>query len=328
MIKLKILLIAGHGAGDPGACSNYGTEATETRRVVNTLKGYLEAYQGVSVDIYNVNRNAYSDIGNGCLQVNFSNYDYVFEVHFNSSANASAEGVEVWVTPSESSIGVEQAIVTKVASLGYANRGVKREDFRVIRTAKNKGVSSALLETCFISNKTDMDKYNAKFNAVCDAVASGIAEGFSLTKKNNYTPPVATPTPQPTPSINYYVKTSSGKQLGAFNNLDNAKNMAKSNKAIVYDKANKVVVSYVPSNKSYLNLKPHVPSWRVYPTNVAPVVGNECGRLAPSRYGGLSYEILATPQSNVYTIQTSSFGKVNIFAPKDNDSTITSSPQY
>lgn len=280
---MKILLIVGHGAGDPGACSNYGVEATETRRVVEILKSQFGAYD-VTVDVYPINRNAYADIGAGTLQVNFANYDYVLEVHFNFSANESATGVEVWVTTIETGITVEQSIVNKVSALGYPNRGVKREDFRVIRTAKNKGVSADLIETCFISNKNDMDKYNNKFSNVCNA----IAEGFGLQKTwviVEEKPAVTVPTEQP--KSLYRVKTSAGKQLGPFSVLENAKNIAKSN--------NKVIYSYVPSNKKYLNLKPHVSSWRVYPTNVAPVAKNACGSLAPKAYGGLSYEILGNP---------------------------------
>lgn len=325
---MKILLIAGHGAGDPGACSSYGVESTETRRVVEMLKAKFGAYNGVTVDIYPTNRNAYADIGAGDLQVNFSNYDYVLEVHFNSSANESATGVEVWVTPIETGITVEQAIVNKVSALGYPNRGVKREDFRVIRTAKNKGVSAALIETCFISNKNDMDRYNNKFSNVCNAIAEGVAEGFGFKKTGNVVQAPQPVAPIEHPKSLYRVKTSAEKQLGAFSVLENAKNMAKSNNAIVYDSNNKVIYSYVPSNKKYLNLKPHVASWRVYPTNVDPVVKNTCGSLAPKTYGGLSYEILGNPQTDVYTIQTSSFGKVNIYAPRDNDSSITENPIY
>ena len=242
---LRILLIAGHGAGDPGAVG-YGTEATETRRVLNEVKALFGGYD-VIVDVYPTNRNAYADIGNGTLQVNFANYDYVFEIHFNSAANPEATGVEIWVTYVEQGITVEQAIVNKVASLGYSNRGVKREDFRVIRTAKNKGTSAALIETCFISNKVDMNKYNSNFTKVCNAMVEGIAEGFGISKKDGYVPPVAQPTPpsQGKPNVTYYVKTSGGKQLGAFNVLEYAKNMASSNKAIVYDVKGNVVVSYV-----------------------------------------------------------------------------------
>lgn len=238
---MKILLISGHGAGDPGACSYHGIEATETRKV----KTQFEEYD-VQVDVYPIDRNAYADIENGCLQVNFADYDYVLEVHFNSAANIEATGVEVWVTPIEKGITVEQTIVNKVATLGYTNRGVKRENFRVIRTAKNKGVSAALIETCFISNQGDMNRYNNNFYKGCNAIVEGVAEGFELKKRNGY----VKPTPQPVqiiekPKVNYYVKTSQGKQLGEFNVLEYAKDMANKNKAIIYDNSGKIIISYV-----------------------------------------------------------------------------------
>ena len=63
-------------------------------------------------------------------------------------------------------------------------------------------------------------------------------------------------------------------------------------------------------------------SWKVYPTNKAPVKGNEKGYLNPKKFGGLSYEILGNPQTDVYTIQTANFGKVNIYAAKSTGATI------
>ena len=429
---MKILLIAGHGGKDPGACSSYGTEATETRRVVNQLKANLLCYNNVSVDVYNTSRDCYTDCGNGTLQVSFSNYNYVFEVHFNS-ATAAAKGTEIYVTRSESGTTVEQAVVNKIAALGFTNRGVKRSNFRVIARAKSAGVSSALLEVCFISNKDDMSRYNSKFQQVCDAISSGIAQGFGLTRKSTaQSNPVAsspstpqTPAastlyrvktvegkqlgayrvldnaktcakannaivynsngnvvvsyaPAATKTVAYRVKDSSGKQLGAYNVLEYAKSCAKSNKAIVYDTNNNVVVSYATvatktttyrvkdssgkqlgafnvleyakncanSNKAivydangnvvysavvskrYLNLSPAAATWNVYPLDKAPVIKNSCGKLAPKQYGGLSYEILGNPQTDVYTIKTSAFGKVNIYAPRGGNSTITNSPVY
>ncbi|MGE8206649.1 glycoside hydrolase family 73 protein [Heyndrickxia sp. NPDC080065] len=72
--------------------------------------------------------------------------------------------------------------------------------------------------------------------------------------------------------------------------------------------------------------KVHLPatdsSWRVYPTNKAPVVGNEIGKLNPKKFGGLSYDILGNPQKDVYTIQTRDFGKVNIYAAPSTGSKI------
>lgn len=55
-------------------------------------------------------------------------------------------------------------------------------------------------------------------------------------------------------------------------------------------------------------------SWRVYPMNKEPVKGNEIGSLNPKKFGGLKYDILGNPRQDVYTIHTSSFGKVNIYA--------------
>ena len=192
MAKLKILLICGHGASDPGACSSYGIERDETRKVVAELVNQFKNYNDVEVSVYPTNRNAYTDVVNGWVQVNFANYDYVFEVHFNS-ATASANGVEVWVTPTEQGTTVEQKIVNKVANLGFTNRGVKREYFAVITNAKNKGTSSALIETCFMSNQRDMELYRNKFKQICGAMVEGIAEGFGLNKKESSQPQPSQP---------------------------------------------------------------------------------------------------------------------------------------
>lgn len=196
---LKLLLIAGHGANDPGACSSYGIEREETRKVVYRLAELFKNYNGVDVDIYPTNRNCYNDVTTGSVQVNMANYDYVFEVHFNS-ATASARGTEVWVTPMESSIEVEKRIVNNLTSLGFVNRGVKKEYFAVITFAKNKGVPSALVEVCFISNQNDMNLYRNKFEHVCNAMVSGIADGFGLKKISGVKVPETKPVDKPSPT--------------------------------------------------------------------------------------------------------------------------------
>lgn len=62
-----------------------------------------------------------------------------------------------------------------------------------------------------------------------------------------------------------------------------------------------------------LSLPASATSWRVYPMGVAPVVGNECGKLAPSKFGGLEYGIIGWTQPDVAVIQTRDFGKVQIY---------------
>ncbi|MGY5350848.1 N-acetylmuramoyl-L-alanine amidase [Bacillus subtilis] len=90
--------------------------------------------------------------------------------------------------------------------------------------------------------------------------------------------------------------------------------------------ANKITVGQVlklkggstssSKGKKYVYLPASADSWRIYPTNKAPVKGNECGYLRPKKFGGLKYEVLANPQTDVYTIKTDQFGKVNIYAAK------------
>lgn len=53
-------------------------------------------------------------------------------------------------------------------------------------------------------------------------------------------------------------------------------------------------------------------TWRTYKLNVRPVKRNSDWSLTPSRYGGLTYQILGRPYPNVVTINTSR-GKRNIY---------------
>lgn len=190
---MKILLISGHGAGDPGTVSRFGKEADETIYMVEEIKKTLSAY--AQVDLYPTERNAYKDAKAGKLAVDFGNYGYVLEVHFNSGAadlkgNGRTTGTEIFVTTAEKTVGVETKIVQSIAALGFKSRGVKRTNFTVIYRAKAAGVSSALLEVCFIDDKDDMSVYAAKKAQIAAAVANAIAVQFGL-KKGNQAAPVA-----------------------------------------------------------------------------------------------------------------------------------------
>jgi murein DD-endopeptidase MepM/ murein hydrolase activator NlpD len=54
-------------------------------------------------------------------------------------------------------------------------------------------------------------------------------------------------------------------------------------------------------------------SWRIYPVTKRPVAGNECGRLNPSKFGGLTYDIKGWTNPNVALIDTRDFGRVQIY---------------
>lgn len=175
---MRILLIAGHGAGQPGAVANGYREVDLTREVVSNVKGLLSNY--ATVDIYPTSRSCYKDLTNGTNQVNFANYNYVLEVHFNAGGGT---GTEIYVTSREKAVDVEKAIVNNLSKY-YKNRGVKVTNFLVIDTAKSKGVSSALLEVCFIDNANDVKVYQNNKRAIAQSIVDGIVSGFGLKKSS------------------------------------------------------------------------------------------------------------------------------------------------
>lgn len=68
-----------------------------------------------------------------------------------------------------------------------------------------------------------------------------------------------------------------------------------------------------PTIKQTLYLPATAKSWNIYPMDKQPVVGNECGKLLPSKFGGLTYDILGWTTKNTAIIKTRDFGKVQIY---------------
>ena len=175
---MNILLIAGHGNGDCGAVGNGYKEADLTREVVALLKPELDGYADVT--IADTKKNWYEYLKKNSFD--FKPYNYVLEIHFNAGGGA---GTEIYITESEKTHGVETQIVKGISDIGFNLRGVKRKNFAVISKAKNQGVSSALLEVCFIDNPYDVERYQAHKTDVAKAIANGIIKGFNLQKKTD-----------------------------------------------------------------------------------------------------------------------------------------------
>lgn len=335
---MKVLLIAGHGAGDSGAVGNGYKEADLTRKIVAAIEPKLKKY--CSVGVYPTSRNAYDDVQNGTFANHvpggIRSYNYVFEVHLNSSAddpdgNGVTTGTEIYITSAEEGYTVETAILKNVCSMGFRNRGVKRTDFSVIATCKNYGVSSALLESCFIDDQDDVDLLVPNIDEFAQKVVDGIAEGFGLKVSSGSSTSTGTSTSKPSSNSSSKKSISQvAKEVinGEWGNGDARKQKLEA-AGYDYDAVQKEVNKQLgvststssgntssSSKKKTVTLPASASSWRVYPTNKAPVIGNECGYLYPSKFGGLTYDILATPQTDVVTIQTRDYGKVNIYVAK------------
>lgn len=178
---MNIFLIAGHGAGDSGAVGNGFQEANLTREVVSMIPAYLSSYANVTTG--DTNRDWFSWLKTNTFD--FTSYDYVLEVHFNSGVNdpdgnGRVAGTEIFVTTGQTGVSVEANIVKRLEKLGFTNRGVKKKNFSVISKIERQGVAAALLEVAFIDDKDDMDLYQLKKHAIAQGIADGIIEGFGL----------------------------------------------------------------------------------------------------------------------------------------------------
>ena len=184
---MKILLIAGHGGTpyDSGAVGCGYTEAVETRRMADALAPLLKA-RGFEVAMYDQSKDAYKVVTQGG-SLPLSGIGYVMELHLNSAASdpkgdGRTTGTEIYVHENEKGVTVEETILRRVCALGFKNRGVKRSTgLAVLKHVFKRGVSHALIETCFIDDKDDMALYGRQFDAIARAIADGVAEGFGVT---------------------------------------------------------------------------------------------------------------------------------------------------
>lgn len=175
---MRILLIAGHGAGDPGACGNGYREADLTREVVGLLYDEI-IRQGHECSIADTSINWFEYVKKNGFTLR--GYDYLLEIHFNSGGGT---GVEIFTPTARSAGAIEHSILANITDVtGYKNRGAKQKNFTVIASAHSKGIKSALLEVCFIDNANDVNIYQAKKARIISAIAAS----FGKSKKEELT---------------------------------------------------------------------------------------------------------------------------------------------
>ncbi len=190
---MKLLLISGHGAGDPGATATIGgvtyTEAEETIKAAEGVKNALAAYD-CEVSVYDESRNAYADYKLGTLnaRAQFINYDYVLELHFNAcvndlTGNGKTTGVEVYWPSICAASGAEDSLLDAVSAFGLTRRKAAAGQFAVINTAARAGCKANLLEVCFLDDADDMAIYTAKRGEICAAIAGAVATAFGIERK-------------------------------------------------------------------------------------------------------------------------------------------------
>ena len=156
VIKKSVLIVSGHGQGDPGACSALGQEYLKTREfaamVYNNLKREpnlkVTYYQNGSTgfDLYQRNKAALggsagavkgtgsargtvkSILSRSSACAKLWEYDYVLEVHFNATGaagkdvggNGSIKGFGIYINQYKSAAmrGIDNKIVSNIRSTG------------------------------------------------------------------------------------------------------------------------------------------------------------------------------------------------------------------
>lgn len=333
-MAIKIGWNDGHTLSGPGTGADGIIKETDRNRRVGSKarKILLNEYEGVTIIDCTIN-SSFNDMKEAVNKANSNNVDVFISNHANSGGGV---GFETFYSRKSTPSNIAKANIinnhicnTKSCLTNRrccSDFSYKGYDFYVLI---NTEMDAILVELGFVDNQKCIDAFNE--DEVARALVEGIAAAYNIKKKFNQSPGSG-----PITSDLYRVRKSWGDattQRGAYSSLDNAKKECNKDLAYSIFNANGIKVYPINApkpptpNNRYLNLHPHNPSWRVYPLSKSPVVGNEVGRLAPSNYGGLSY-IIIEERGDIKIINTEAFDKVQIYAPKDNDSSITALPIY
>ena len=171
----RLFIIAGHGAGDDGACAYGYTEAERVRALAQRIKDF----GGDNVLLADFNLNSYKSniIGKGLVPKDC----LILELHLDSHTNNKAKGGHIIINANFKPDKYDEALA-KMISTKFAGRSqiiVGRTDLANVNRAGAMGYNYRLMECCFISNEEDIKKFNASI----DELAKEILICFDLEAK-------------------------------------------------------------------------------------------------------------------------------------------------
>ncbi|MDU6783229.1 N-acetylmuramoyl-L-alanine amidase [uncultured Peptoniphilus sp.] len=181
--KLNIVIDPGHGGKDSGAVAvdGYTYEKDLNLLVAENLMEKLNENSEINARITRT-RDEYIKLLDRASVSNDNNADLFLSIHFNSSDNSSAKGIEV-LYASEKNIAIKDTVQKHFANClqkaliretGAVDRGIKNTP-AIIVLNKTKNVS-ALVELGFLSNESDLE--NIKDPDYIDKLAKGIYNGI------------------------------------------------------------------------------------------------------------------------------------------------------
>lgn len=181
-----LYVIAGHGAGDPGACGNGFQEAERVRVLAQRIKDF----GGDAVTLHPFHDNAYAS--NAISTMTAPKDWQIVELHMDSGP-ASAHGGHVIYHGDYKPDQYDVALANGVANLfpGRASKLVGRKDLANVKRAARRGYGYRLVENGFISNAGDV----ATFNSRIDDLAKIYLAAFRIDAGD-----APAPAPEPAPS--------------------------------------------------------------------------------------------------------------------------------
>ena len=168
----KLYVIAGHGAGDPGACSNGYTEAERVR----ALGARIAELGGDEVCLLDTSRDWYADGGISSLSI--PSDSCLVELHMDS-ASASARGGHVIIASGAGGADAyDRALADFIAGVfpGRSQTIVERSDLANPNRALSRGINYRLVENGFITNIDDVLAFNNRM----DEIAQGYLSAFGI----------------------------------------------------------------------------------------------------------------------------------------------------
>ena len=166
----KLFVLAGHGAGDPGALGSGYTEEWCTRYLAKKLKEL--GGDAVMLADLNMNPSKSGIISTMSLPLDTQ----LLEIHLDSAV-ASVRGGHV-IIGSRQPTTYDKALAAAIGSLfpGRPQTIVHRTDLVDVARAAKRGYEYRLLEVCMITNKGDMKRFATNI----DNVACAILRSFGI----------------------------------------------------------------------------------------------------------------------------------------------------
>lgn len=180
---MLIALDAGHGGKDAGASANELMEKDITLKLALKTGKYLRESFHCDV-VYTRNKDVFVTLSERANIANKVHADLFCSFHINSF-NTSSKGFETFRFPgtkgktAELQMVVHEEVMAVLRGYNIKDRGMKQEDFAVVRETK---MPALLTETLFISNPNEAKllKSDSFLDEVAVAHAVGLAKAAGL----------------------------------------------------------------------------------------------------------------------------------------------------